>query len=49
MIPHDESDPLHVGTPAEICRGCSDLPAGRYVPVSFCEQAKAAMEKGSTT
>lgn len=31
--------------PAEVCGTCSDFDAGRLVPVSFCEQAKAASEE----
>jgi hypothetical protein len=32
----------HVETPAEVCVECSDGPAGRWVPVSFCEQQGSA-------
>jgi hypothetical protein len=31
----------HVETPAEVCTECSDWLAGRWVPVSFCEQQTA--------
>lgn len=36
-------DELHVGIPAEVCEGCSDGPAGRWVPASFCPQAAAVI------
>lgn len=34
-------DEWHVETPGEVCRACSDPEAGRWVPVSFCAQARA--------
>ena len=33
------------GIPADICEACSDYSEGRWVPVSFCPEAKADMER----
>lgn len=30
----------HLSPPAEVCGACSDLYAGRLVPVSFCPRAR---------
>lgn len=35
----DEADRHTV--PAEVCAGCSDIPAGRLVPSSFCPTLRA--------
>jgi hypothetical protein len=37
-------DEWHVTIPAEVCRGCSDPDAGRWVPASFCPAAAAVMK-----
>ncbi len=39
--PEEEREYGRVFTPAEICDTCSDIPAGRLVPVSFCPTALA--------
>lgn len=36
-------DEWHVETPAEVCGGCSDGPAGIWVPASFCPQARVLL------
>jgi hypothetical protein len=38
-------DTDRVTTPAEICQACSDPDAGRWVPASFCPEAKAKMDQ----
>lgn len=35
-------------TPGEVCLACSDPEAGRWVPASFCPQARAVMEAEAT-
>lgn len=47
-IVYDESDPEHIAPPAEVCWGCSDPEKGIWVPASFCQKAKAAMEERLT-
>lgn len=42
-VVYDTADPYHIAPPSEICWGCSDLEAGRLVPVTFCEEAKSKL------
>ncbi len=36
-------------TPAEVCMECSNPETGEWVPVSFCDKAKAAMDDDSSS
>lgn len=40
---HDIEGWRNFRPPAYVCGACSDLEAGRYVPVSFCPAANAAL------
>jgi len=44
VMVYARDDEFQVGVPAEICYACSDTDAGRLVPASFCERAKARLD-----
>lgn len=41
---YNRNDPERIAPPSEVCEACSDIDAGRLVPASFCERAKAQLE-----
>lgn len=41
-------DDENLSSSAEVCEACSNPGAGRWVPVSFCPEAKAEMERRYT-